>query len=35
MSERLKAALACLDTAASILRIVVNAGKAVMTLFEG
>lgn len=35
MSEKLKVALAYLDKAAAILRIVANAGKAVMTLFEG
>lgn len=35
MSEKLKVALAYLDKAAAILRIVANAGKAVLTLIEG
>lgn len=35
MREKLKVALAYLDKATAILRIVVNAGKAVITLFEG
>ena len=35
MSEKLKVALAYLDKASAILRIVVAAGKAVVALYEG